>query len=230
MTDKKLEFTFHRGAGSTSREVAVSNLVIAGWAGRDLDAIEEHIKEMEAIGVPRPSSIPCFYRASNALLTQDEEIQVIGGDSSGEVEYFVLSLEDGLWVGVGSDHTDRKVETYNIAVSKQMCPKPVARELWPYDEIADHWDQLQLKSEAVIAGIAELYQQGTLADMRTPDDLIGRYRKNGALPEGTLMYCGTLVVHGGVRPGEGFSYELHDPVLDRTISHTYAITALPEEE
>ena len=26
-----------------------------------------------------------------------------------------------LLVGVGSDHTDRKVETYNITVSKQMC-------------------------------------------------------------------------------------------------------------
>ena len=35
-----------------------------------------------------------------------------------------------LYVGVGSDHTDRKVETYNITASKQMCDKPIAPELW----------------------------------------------------------------------------------------------------
>ncbi len=230
MTDNILEFTFHRDGGSAAREVAVSNLVIAGWAGRDLDAIEEHIREMEAIGVPRPSSVPCFYRASNTLLTRNESIQVVGGNSSGEIEYFVLSLDDGLWVGVGSDHTDRKVETYNIAVSKQMCAKPVAADLWLLEEISEHWDRLRLKSEAVIAGNREPYQQGTLADMRTPEDLIGRYRPDGRLPAGTLMFCGTLVVDGGVRPGQAFSIELHDPVLNRTISHNYAISALPEEE
>jgi hypothetical protein len=33
------------------------------------------------------------------------------------------------YVTVGSDHTDRKVETYGVTVSKQMCDKPIAAEV-----------------------------------------------------------------------------------------------------
>ena len=35
-----------------------------------------------------------------------------------------------LWVGTGSDHTDREVEKYGVTVSKQMCDKPVAPVFW----------------------------------------------------------------------------------------------------
>ena len=62
-----------------------------------------------------------------------------------ELEAVLFSLEDGLWVGVGSDHTDRRTETFNISVSKQACPKPVGPQLWRYSEVADHWDQLILR-------------------------------------------------------------------------------------
>lgn len=212
------------------RPAGIHNLVIAGWTGRDTAAMEEHIAELEAIGIPRPSKTPCFYRGSRTLLTQDDAIQVIGNDSSGEVEYFLLSLDDGLWVGVGSDHTDRKVEAFNVAVSKQMCPKPISATVWPYAELCDHWDQLILKSEILIGGQGEPYQEGTVSAMRTPEDLIERYAGGSELPAGTLMYCGTLAVHGGVRPAEAFRMSLHDPVLDRTIKHGYEISSLPPEE
>jgi hypothetical protein len=36
---------------------------------------------------------------------------VSGPDSSGEVEFVLLAKPDGLWVTLGSDHTDRKAET-----------------------------------------------------------------------------------------------------------------------
>ncbi len=38
------------------------------------------------------------------------------------------AIGDELFVGVGSDHTDRKAETINVSLSKQMCAKPVSRE------------------------------------------------------------------------------------------------------
>ena len=50
------------------------------------------------------------------------------------MEFVILKLDDGLWVGVGSDHTDRKVESYNVTVSKQLCGKPIAPTLWRYDD------------------------------------------------------------------------------------------------
>ena len=32
---------------------AVKNLVVAGWTGRNVAALEAHIKELEAVGVKR---------------------------------------------------------------------------------------------------------------------------------------------------------------------------------
>src|SRR5689334_6701674 len=113
------------------RSIAIAELVIAGWTGRDRAAVEKHIAELEAIGVKRPRTVPVFYRVGSGLLTGDREVEVVGGHSSGEVEFVLVSSGDALYVGVGSDHTDRKVESYGVTVSKQMCPKPVGRELWP---------------------------------------------------------------------------------------------------
>ena len=42
---------------------------IAGWTGRNLAALEAHIKELEALGVKRPKSVPIFYRNAASLLT-----------------------------------------------------------------------------------------------------------------------------------------------------------------
>src|ERR1700744_298268 len=122
--------------------VEINDLVVAGWTGRDSATVEHHIAELQAIGVARPRTVPCFYRAGANLLTNEETIDVTGSDSSGEVEFVLVSLPQGLYVGVGSDHTDRKVESYGVTVSKQMCPKPISRELWPFTEMKDHWDAL----------------------------------------------------------------------------------------
>ena len=51
------------------------------------------------------------------------EIEVSGPDTSGEVEYVLVQRPDGLWVTVGSDHTDRKAETVGVSLSKQLCAK-----------------------------------------------------------------------------------------------------------
>jgi hypothetical protein len=88
----------------------VRELVIAGWTGRDVAALEKHIRELEGIGVKRPKTTPIFYRVAASLLISDNTIEVLGGQSSGEAECVVYSLDDGLFVGVGSDHTDRKAE------------------------------------------------------------------------------------------------------------------------
>jgi len=83
-----------------------------------------------------------------------------------------------------------------------------------------------LRSHAVIEGKRVLYQEGSVAAMRHPQDLLARYSKAG-LAEGTLMFCGTLAVHGGIRPAARFEFELEDPVNGRTIQHGYDIVSLP---
>ena len=214
-----------------TRDIAIENLIIAGWTGRDKAAVEHHIAELEALGIARPKRTPCYYRVSVDRLTMADTIQAVGTDSSGEVEYFVLSLDDGLWVGLGSDHTDRKVEAYNVTVSKQMCVKPIAADLWPLAELADHWDDLQIRSWIQEDGERRIYQEGQLAAMLPPAELIAGYAPPAkALPPGTLMFCGTVAVQGGVRSAQNFEFELFDPHLDRTIAHHYRIEQIPEED
>ena len=47
-------------------EVDFNTLIVAGWAWRDLAAIEHHIEELAAIGVPRPTSVPLYYPVGEA--------------------------------------------------------------------------------------------------------------------------------------------------------------------
>ncbi len=206
--------------------VEVNRLTIAGWAGRDRAAIEHHIAELAELGVKRPSTTPCFYRLGAELLTQAGQIDVIGNHSSGEAECVLVQSAAGLLVTVGSDHTDRPVEAYGVTVSKQICPKPLARDAWRFDDVAAHWDQLQLRAFAIAGGVRRLYQQGSVASLLAASDLLER----APLAEGAAMFCGTLAVEGGIvgmADGDALELELHDPVLDRTLRHAYRVHTLP---
>ncbi len=228
MSGANLVFNLVTTVGSRARPTVISTAIIAGWTGRDKAAMEKHIAELEAIGVARPASTPVYYRVAAARLTTAGEIQVSGNDSSGEVEFILATIDDRLWVGVGSDHTDRKVETIGVTLSKQMCEKPVGADLWPYDEVAGHWDKLRLRSFVVEAGQSTLYQEGPVTTMLDPLALIAGYPEgNGRLPNGALMFCGTLAAKGGIRAAPRFAFELEDPVLGRKIGHAYDIVTLP---
>jgi hypothetical protein len=210
------------------RDIATSNLVIAGWTGRDKAAIAAHVEELASLGVPRPASTPIFYRVSANLLTIGECIQTMGGDGSGEIEPVYVALDDGLWVGVGSDHTDRKAETQGITLAKQLCPKPVAPVLWRFDDVVDHWDEVILRSHVLRDGMRTLYQEGPVSAMMRPEDLISQYTGgNRELPANTAMFGGTMAVEGGIAPADAFEMTLEDPVLGRKIEHSYRIEVLP---
>src|ERR1700748_2604845 len=184
--------------------VEIDTLVIAGWAGRDAASIEHHIEELAALGIPRPSTTPLHSQVAAQTLTQVDRLSVLGPDSSGEVEPVVVAMADGLWVGIGSDHTDRKAEASGIALSKQLCGKPVGPQLWSYADVEGHWDEMTLRSWATIDGKRVLYQESSVSSLRTPRDLIRRYSGSDTLPKGTLMYCGTPGAIGGIRPATRF--------------------------
>ena len=221
-----LTLSAQTGAGEEALSAAVDALVIAGWTGRNRDAMEAHIAELEAIGIARPKTVPMFYRVAAGLLTTAAEIQVSGPHSSGEVETVILNLGGRHYVAVGSDHTDRQAETVGVSLSKQMCAKPVGPAVWPHDEVAGHWDDLILRSWIEEDGGRSLYQEGAVAAMRPPGELQGLY---GGLPEGAAMFGGTLAVKGEIRPAAAFEMELEDPVLGRRLHHRYEIVPLPVE-
>ena len=50
-----------------------TELVIAGWTGRDQQALSKHIRELEEIGVKAPKSTPIFYRVAAGLFTHEND-------------------------------------------------------------------------------------------------------------------------------------------------------------
>ena len=222
-----LSLTITSKHGATATAFTVSELIIGGWAGRDKAAMEHHIAELEALGVKRPASTPVYYRVSAARLSHAAVIEDVGANGSGEVECVYFARGGELYVGVGSDHTDRQVETVGISISKQICDKPVAGEVWPFAEVAGHWDQLILRSHAIINGERQLYQQGAVSGLLAPEDLIRGYCANGSLPDGSAMFGGTMPAIGGIRMATRFEGELEDPVLRRSIRFGYDIKVLP---
>ena len=92
----------------------VRRVVNAGYVGRDRAVVEAHIEEMRHLGIPAPTSVPVFFALTSDNVTTADEIEVIGPGTSGEVEYVLLLHEDEVFVGVGSDHTDRALEGASI--------------------------------------------------------------------------------------------------------------------
>jgi Protein of unknown function (DUF2848) len=221
-----LSLTLDSRSGPLRREVVVNDAVIAGWTGRDAIAVEKHIKELEALGVKRPATTPIFYRVAAARLTTDDTIEAVGESSGGEVEFVLLQDAGRLWVGAGSDHTDREVEKYGVTVSKQLCDKPIASVFWSYEEVAPHWDELIMRAHVIEGGKSALYQEGAVTAMMHPQALLEKH-SGTSLRDGTLLFGGTLSAHGGVRPTLEFSFELEDPVLGRKIAHRYRVRTLP---
>ena len=222
-----LTFTIDGQNTTVPLTLPIDQAAIAGWTGRDPVARDKHIAELEAIGIARPSTTPIYYRVSARRLTTEDSIEVCGGDSSGEVEFVLIGWQGRIFVGLGSDHTDRKVETYSVTVSKQMCDKVMASVLWELEDVVGHWDQMILRSFAWIGGKRELYQEGTLDAMLPVSELIARGFEGGKLPDGCAMFGGTFAAKGGIRPASRFEFELEDPVLKRSIRHAYDVIELP---
>ncbi|HMG51191.1 MAG TPA: DUF2848 domain-containing protein [Inquilinus sp.] len=221
----------------TIREIGLAELcpggtaevVIAGWAGRDAAAVRHHIEELAALGVPPPSRTPVFYRVAADRLTQTGEITVLGRHTSGEVEPVLVWAAGELYVGVGSDHTDRDAERAGVALSKQLCPKVLGRGFWRYADVAGRWDDLVLRAEVEVDGTTRLYQEGPLAALLPADRLIELCRAggSGSLADGSVMFCGTVPALGGIARSDAFRMALHDPASGTSLTHAYRIHELP---
>ncbi|MEP3636990.1 MAG: DUF2848 domain-containing protein [Paracoccaceae bacterium] len=203
--------------GSTQIDTVIEHLVVAGWTGRDHSAVQHHIDELATIGVAPPSTTPLFYQVSRSLLTQAETVQVLGTDTSGEAEPFLVNHGGKLWLGLASDHTDRKLEAISVAASKQACVKVCATALWSFNDVRGHVDQLRLRSWIKEEGDWVLYQDGALEQILPLATLSAQIENIDC----SAMLCGTLPAIGGVRPATEFRAELYDPFLDQSIELQY---------
>ncbi|MGW7535053.1 DUF2848 family protein [Amycolatopsis sp. NPDC054798] len=193
-----------------------ARLVVAGYTGSDEAAVEEHIAELAAIGVPRPETVPAFYQLDPELLTTEPVVGVTAPGTSGEVEPVLIRHQGRYFLGVGSDHTDRDLERDGVALSKAACPKPlgeVVAELGSEVSIPD-WDHVVADSS--VDGCP--YQKGELAALRHPADLLERL---GPIEGDFALYCGTLPLLGGeFVPGAYWRVHLELPG-GPTLTHAY---------
>ena len=108
------QFRIEEKAGKREFDYEVNGAVLCGYTGRDQAAVRKHIDELAKEGVAPPPSVPTLYPKPSWGLTQKDVIQVEGRETSGEIEFFMLSDESRIYVGVASDHTDRALERIDI--------------------------------------------------------------------------------------------------------------------
>ncbi len=208
----------------------VERLYNGGYAGRDQESVWKHVEELAEIGVPAPSRTPTLYALGNNLVTTADVVQVQHGKTSGEVEYVLLIGSQEIYVTVGSDHTDRELEARSVEWSKQAYPDVLAPEVWRYGEVADHWDDLVLRCWATAQGERRLYQEATLAALLPPASWFGLLEDLfGVRPSNVVVMSGTVAALGGITYGESYDLELHDPVLGRSLRHSYRVDVLREK-
>lgn len=224
----ELPLVLESSAGRTPLPFTVRRLVCAGHTTRDPAETERHVRELEALGIPRPKHVPVFCPVASYLATVDAVIEVQGPFTSGEVEYALLFGSGGPWVTVASDQTDRFVERHSVPAAKQLCPKVLAPVVWPLAEVEDRWDELRLRAWVRTGRARRLYQEAPLGALLPPAALLpGLRRRVGRVLDGVVLFAGTVpTVDGQVIYGDAYELELADPAGGRAIRTQYAVRVL----
>ena len=222
----QISLTLETKAGLQPIEFRVERMINAGFTGRDQAAAQHHLDELAAEGIPVPDKIPVLYPVIRRTLFVDPgEIEVYSERTAAEVEFVLLFQGDKVFIGLGSDHTDRKLEETDIPRAKQICPNLMAATVWPLEELTDHWDRIKMRLVQTVDGEEVLYQEGPLELMMTPKALMDlvQSRLPGSL-EGYVVFSGTIGnLTGGFVYGRRVRAELIDPVLKRSLSLEYKV-------
>jgi hypothetical protein len=225
----KIALTLEGKGRSEPLSFEYSRMVNAGYVGRNQDEVRRHIDELAKKGIPGPEKTPTLYPVIPRALVTDSVIEVYGDETCGEVEYVLLiENENTIYVGVGSDHTDRHLEEKDIPRAKQICPNVMSRKVWCLAECMDHWDDLVIEAKVMKKGEEILYQQGSLALIMDPKALMEFVATKLQPPlEKMIIYSGTLgSLTGGFVFGEQFMANLTDPKLGRSLDLSYEIFPL----
>lgn len=217
-----------KGNKTTPVSFKMRRVVNAGYTGRDTASVKAHIAELEKEGITPPSSVPMIFPVMHQNVTLDDEIEVAGDKTSGEVEFVLLLDQDEIFVGVGSDHTDRTVEAYSIPISKQVCPNVMAPTVWRLRDVQEVWDDLILQSWVRENEEDQniLYQKATLDALLSPENIIDYIKTNIADGDyrGLVIYSGTIpILTPEMIYGTYFCSELINPHQKQTISCRYRI-------
>ena len=209
----------------------LNRVLIVGYSGSNTKKIMEHIEELEKeLGVPAPKKIPTIFECSREVLTSEPKISFVGDMTSGEAEYLIIKHLNKIYIGLGSDHTDRKLESISVLKSKQVCPKPFSTKLWLYDDIKEYWNNIRLESYQTINNEEILYQKGTLAEILPVEKIIAELENRVGNIEDSIIFSGTVPLISGFKYGSTFKGKLIDDHKKRSLELKYSINVISEEE
>lgn len=207
------------------RPVHLQRVLALGYTGRDPVKVQEHVDELSAMGITPPPHVPMLYPVMPTLVTTSPDVAVLGTDSTPEIEIAIVRIGSEDYLTVTSDQTDRHLEATSVAQSKNVCPKPVGRELWRVADVESHWDDLRLTARSGDT----LLQDGTLAGLRPYRDLVAFAEAHAAVEPGTLLLSGTVpTLARPPKSGATIELTLHDPVRGRTLHHAYTVHVMHE--
>jgi hypothetical protein len=202
-------------------------VIVAGYTGRDAESVARHVAELASHGVPAPEAIPAFYPVSlDSVMVTPATLVAPQGTTSGEAEPVLVRAASGdLFLGIGSDHTDREVEKTSIAASKAACEKVIGPEVWRWDSVAGRWDDLELR--AFVGGERRLYQDAKLASLRRPEEILGLVDAALVEPGAPIaLFLGTVpLLDGEFFFGEEFVATLRDPATGRELRCEYRVVS-----
>ncbi len=97
----------------------VRKLLNAGFTGRNQAEVQKHIAEGRKAGHALDiKKTPIFIPKLSDRITSGNRIEVLPGSKScGEVEPVLLFGKSDIYVGVGSDHSDREVKELSAGTS-----------------------------------------------------------------------------------------------------------------
>lgn len=206
-------------------ELSPTRMYNVGSATRDPEAARAHQEEVAEIGIRIAFDVPSprIYPVAISQAVTDTEVAALHGESSGEVEIVIVVDGSDIYVGVGSDHTDRWLERTSIPWSKNVSPNVVAPELWRWQDVADHWDECVMSSHVD----GRPYQEAAVSIFLTPPEILEVLAERVDLPSSYVVFCGSYAAIDKImRFGDTWELALTDPVRDRAIRHTYRVIDL----
>src|SRR5699024_28279 len=148
----------------------------------------------------------------------------VGNKTSGEAEIVLIFDENGdVKVTVGSDHTDRDLETVSIQKSKQICDKPLAKETIDLADIEDEWDDIKLYCDVLVDGEWHKDQERTFASIMPLAEVLEFLEDHDVPKNDAILYLGTVPLINGFVYGDGYRCGIHSDDLDRTISIEFKV-------
>jgi 2-keto-4-pentenoate hydratase/2-oxohepta-3-ene-1,7-dioic acid hydratase in catechol pathway len=204
----------------------VRRLLNAGYAGKDQREVQAHIDELKKLGVPVPGTTPTLYPVSPYLAQQTGRIDVQHSETSGEAEWAIVIDDNGrVLITCACDHTDRRLEAFGVAWSKNASPDILSGHAWVYSDIAGRFDDVVLSSWVGEERLT--IQEGLASSLLEPEYWLEVLEEREELEPGTVLLSGTIPMNANIDQfADRWGVSLHDPVFGE-ISLEYIVQEMP---